>query len=247
MHMHTSLWLAGLTLLGAVVSAQESSRQQLVATGRLRAGINAGNALTQAIGAQLARELALRLGTEAVLIEYPNPGAVTEGVGKEWDIAFIASDPERTGDIAFTPAYMELDATYLVRDASSIRAVADVDRAGAKIATGRTSAYTLVLRRELTRAELIFPPEEEAVAGLQTGTITALAGLRFNLLQIAARVPGTRVLGDNITRAQQAIAVPKAHTAALAYVTSFVADVKANGFVAAAIRQTKLPGASVAP
>ena len=56
MHMHTSLWLAGLTLLGAVVSAQESSRQQLVATGRLRAGINAGNALTQAIGAQLARE-----------------------------------------------------------------------------------------------------------------------------------------------------------------------------------------------
>ena len=53
--------------------------------------------------------------------------------------------------------------------------------------------------------------------------------------------------GDHITRAQQAIAVPKGNTAALAYMTSFVDDVKKNGFVAAAIQQTRLPGASVAP
>jgi polar amino acid transport system substrate-binding protein len=247
MHVHTSLWLAALTVLGVVVSAQESSRQQLLPNGRLRAGINAGNALTSAVGAQLARELARRLGAEAVLIEYPDPGKVTEGAGRDWDIAFIAADPERTAAIAFTPPYVELDATYLVRDASTIRAVAGVDRAGATIATGRTSAYTLVLRRQLTRAALVFPTEADAVAGVQAGTITALAGLRFALLEIAARAPGTRVLADNITRAQQAIAVPKANTAALAFVTAFVAEVKANGFVAAAIRQTGLTGASVAP
>ena len=77
--------------------------------------------------------------------------------------------------------------------------------------------------------------------------MTAIAGLRFNLLDTAARVPGTRVLDDNITRAQQAIAVPKDNAAALAYVTSFVADVKQNGLVADAILQTGLPGATVAP
>jgi hypothetical protein len=145
MVMHTTLWVAGLAVLGIVVSAQDSSppspagsgaagRQQLLPTGTLRAGINAGNALTRAVGAQLARELARRLGAEAVLVEYPTPGAVTDAVGKEWDVAFIAADPERTGTLAFTPAYVELDATYLVRDAS-IRTVADVDRAGATIAT----------------------------------------------------------------------------------------------------------------
>jgi ABC-type amino acid transport substrate-binding protein len=225
----------------------DSMRQQLLTTGRLRAGINAGNALTRVVGTQMARELARRLGTEAVLIEYPTPGAVTEGVGRDWDVAFIAADPERTGAIAFTPPYVELDATYLVREASPIRAVADVDRTGAKIATGRTSAYTLVLRRELTRAELVFPTEQDAIAGLQAGTITALAGLRFGLLEIAKRVPGLRVLPGNITRAQQAIALPKANTAALAFVTAFVADVKANGFVAGAIRQTGFTGARVAP
>jgi polar amino acid transport system substrate-binding protein len=247
MHRHTPLLVTGLALVGAVVSAQEPHRQQLLSTGKLRAGINAGNALTRVVGAQLARELARRIGAEAVLIEYPTPGAVTDGVGKEWDVAFIAADPERAGAIAFTPAYVELDATYLVRDISAIRAVTDVDQAGATIATGRTSAYTLVLRRELKRAGLVFPSEDEAIAGIQAGTITALAGLRFGLLQIAARTPGTRVLPDNITRAQQAIGIPRANTAALAYVTSFVADVKANGFVAAAIQQTGLPGARVAP
>jgi polar amino acid transport system substrate-binding protein len=251
MPMQTTVWVAGVALLGAVALAQDISapdqrRQQLVPTGRLRAGINAGNALTRAVGAQLARELARRLGAEAVLIEYPTPGAVTDAVGKEWDVAFVAADPERTSTIAFTPAYVELDATYLVREAA-IRTVTDVDRAGARIATGRTSAYTFVLRRELKRAELVFPTEAEAIAGLQAGTITALAGLRFGLLEIAARVPGTRVLADNITRAQQAIAVPKANTAALAYVTAFVAEMKTNGFVAGAIRQTGLTGARVAP
>jgi polar amino acid transport system substrate-binding protein len=239
--------VAAFALLGTVLFAQEAGRQQLLATGRLRAGINAANALTRTVGAQLARELARRLGTEAVLIEYPSPGAVTDGVGTEWDIAFIAADPGRTETIAFTPAYVELDATYLVRDESAIRVVPEVDRAGSVIATGRTSAYTLVLSRELEAATFVFPSEEDAIAGLQTGTITALAGLRFNLLQIAARVPGTRVLPDNITRAHQAIAVPRANTAALAYVTSFVADVKTSGFVTTAIEQTGLAGVRVVP
>ena len=246
MFMQTPVWAVGFALFGMVASEQEPSRRQLLPTGRLRAGINAGNALTRTVGAQLARELARRLGTEAVLVEYPNPGALADGVGRHWDIAFIAADPERAGAIAFTPAYVHLDATYLVRD-DSIRSVADVDRAGAKIATGRTSAYTLVLKRQLMRAELVFPSDEDAIAGLLNGTVTAIAGLRFGLLETAARTPGTRVLGDNITRAQQAIAVPNGNTAALAYMTSFVDDVKKNGFVAAAIQQTGLPGASVAP
>ena len=243
--MQIPVWAAAFAVLGVLALAQDRSRQQLTPTGTLRAGINTGNALTRDVGAQLARELARRLAVEAVLVEYPNPGAVTDAVGKEWDIAFIAADPERTGAIAFTPAYVELDATYLVRDAS-IRSVADVDRPGAAIATGRTSAYTLVLRRQLTRAELVFPSHDDAIRGLLDGTVTAVAGLRFDLIETAGRIPGTRVLGDNIARAQQAIAVPKDNTAALAYVTAFVAEVKQNGFVATAIRQTGLAGVRVA-
>jgi polar amino acid transport system substrate-binding protein len=231
--------------MSTLAYGQDDARRQLLPKGSLRAGLNAGNALTRVVGAELARELGRRLKAEVVLTEYPTPGAVTDAAGTGWDIAFIAADPDRAKVIAFTPAYVELDATYLVRNDSPIRRVADADRDGVKIATGRTSAYTLVLRRELKRAELVFPTDAEAVAGLRAGTIAALAGLRFNHLELAARTPGTRVLADNITRAQQAIAVPRGNSAALAYVTSFLADVKRNGFVAEAIRKTGLSGATV--
>jgi hypothetical protein len=43
------------------------------------------------------------------------------------------------------------------------------------------------------------------------------------------------------------LAVPRANTAALAYVTSFVADVKTSGFVTTAIEQTGLAGVRVVP
>jgi polar amino acid transport system substrate-binding protein len=245
MRLYAVSWMIALALMTSLVSGQDEARSQLLPTGRLRAGLNAGNALTRAVGVELARELARRLKAEAVFSEYPNPGAVTDAVATGWDIAFIAADPDRAAAIAFTPAYVELDATYLVKNDSSIQRVADADRDGARIATGRTSAYTLVMRRELKRAELVFPPEDEAVAGLQSGAISALAGVRFGLLEIAARTPGVRVLPDNITRAQQAIAVPRANGAALAYVTSFLDDVKKSGFVAEAIKRTGLAGATV--
>jgi polar amino acid transport system substrate-binding protein len=245
MRLRHAPWMIGFVLMSTLVSGQDEARSQLLPTGRLRVALNAGNALTRVVGAELARELARRLKAEAVFREYPTPGAVTDAVGTGWDIAFIAADPDRAAAIAFTPAYVELDATYLVKNDSPIQRVADADRDGAKIATGRTSAYTLVLRRELKRAELVYPPEDEAVTGLQSGTIAALAGVRFGLLDIAARTPGTRVLPDNITRAQQAIAVPRPNGAALDYVTSFLADVKKSGFVAEAIKKTGLAGATV--
>jgi polar amino acid transport system substrate-binding protein len=245
MRLHAVPWVIGLVLMSTLVFGQEEARRQLVPTGSLRVGLNMGNALTRVVGAEIARELARRLKVEAVFREYPTPGAVTDAVGTGWDIAFIAADPDRAAAIVFTPPYVQLDATYLVRNDSPIQRVADADRDGAKIATGRTSAYTLVMRRELKRAELVFPPEDEAVTGLQNGTIAALAGVRFGLLAIAAKTPGTRVLADNITRAQQAIALPKANSAALDYVTSFLADVKKSGFVAEAIKRTGLAGATV--
>ena len=245
MRMNATAWMIGVVMTSILVSGQDEVRNQLLPTGRLRVGLNRGNALTRDVGAELGRELARRLKVEAVFREYPNPGAVTDAVGREWDIAFIAADPDRAAAIAFTPPYVELDATYLVRNDSPIQRVADADRDGAKIATGRTSAYTLVMRRELKRAELVYPAENEAVAGLQSGSIAAVAGLRFGLLEIAARTPGTRVLRDNITRAQQAIAVPRVNSAALDYVTSFLDDAKRTGFVAEAIRKTGLAGATV--
>src|SRR3954454_22649795 len=135
-----------------VLAQDDAVRRQLLPTGKLRVGLNSGNLLTRQVGTAIGRDLAGRLATDAVFVEYPTPGAVTDAVGKEWDIAFVAADPERMAAIAFTAPYVELDATYLVRDNSGINTVADADRAGVTIATAPTAAYTQVLKRDIRRA-----------------------------------------------------------------------------------------------
>lgn len=229
-----------------VLAQDGEARRQLTPTGKLRVGLNTNNRLTTAVGRDLGVELARRLSVEPVFVEYPAPGDVIEGVGRDWDLAFVAADPERETATAFTPPYVELEATYLVRGDSGIRTISDVDRAGVRIGTGATSAYTLVLKRELTRARLVFLTSAEAVEQLQQGRVEAIAGLRDALLQAARRVAGAVVLDGNITRAQQAVAVPKSHAAALAYVASFLDEVKRSGFLRESIRKTGFVGAAIA-
>ena len=236
-----------LTASISVLAQDGPLRRQLLPTGKLRVGLNSGNLLTTQVGTEIGRHLAQRLGTDAVFVQYPTPGAVTDAVSREWDVAFVAVDPDRMATIAFTPPYVELDATYLVRGDSDIHTVSDADRPGVTIATAATAAYTLVLKRDIRRATLVFPSNDEAITGLQAGTVSAVAGLRDTLLRSAARVPGSRVLADNITRAQQTVAVPKANAAALAYLTSYLQELKQSGFIADAVRRTNFVGASVVP
>jgi polar amino acid transport system substrate-binding protein len=239
--------VALLVIMSAAPIGQEAAvRQQLVPTGRLRVGLNAGNPLTRSFGADLSRELARRFGVDAVFVEYPTPGAVTEAAGTAWDIAFVAADPDRVGAVAFTPPYVEIEATYLVRGDSPVRSTGDIDRVGMRVATGTTSAYTLVLKREIQHAELVLVSNDEAVRMLAAGKVDAAAGLRFNLVAAASRVPGSRVLADSFTTAQQAIAVPSGHTAALAYLAAFVDEMKRSGFIADAIAKSGFAGARVA-
>ena len=48
-----------------------------------------------------------------------------------------------------------IEATYLIPPGSPIKAIADVDRKGVRIAISDRSAYDLYLTRELKHAELI--------------------------------------------------------------------------------------------
>jgi len=249
--MQTNLSLAVIALLLALASGASaqsvdpSVRQQLAPTGVLRVGLNGGNALTQAVGTELARELAKELGVQALFTTYSGPAVVVENV-QAWDIAFVAADPDRMATIAFTPAYVLLDATYLVRADSPIAKASDADRAGLKVAAGAGTAYALYLRRELKQAELVTTSTADGVKRVLAGELAGIAALRFDLLKIAAATPGLRVLPDNFTRAQQAVALPKANRAALDYMTTFLTRMKQSGLTAAAIARTGLPGATPA-
>ena len=123
-----------------------------------------------------------------------------------WDMAFLGIDPAREGEIGFTAAYLEIEATYLVPAGSRIATVADVDRGGVRVVAAARANYELFLTRELKRAELVRAPGHPAAFEiLQGGRADALAGLRQALLGLVERLPGSRVLDGRFMGVPQAI------------------------------------------
>ena len=254
--MRAAVVLIAFAVAGSLVRGQsDAARRQLMPTGVLRVGLNYGNIVLARRGVQgsepagvavdVAHELAKRLGTRAEFVGYDDAGSVVDAAGKSWDVAFVGRDPVRAKIVSFTTPYVAVEATYLVRADSAFRHVADVDRAGVKIAAGPRTAYGLFLGRTLKQAEMVPVTGDAAIAALQSGGVMAVAGLRSSLTITAADTKTLRVLPENITEIEQALAVPMANTAALQYLESFVSDVKRSGFVAAAVKRTGYSGASV--
>ena len=165
-----------------------------------------------------------------------------------WDVAFLGAEPQRANEIAFTAAYLEIPATYLVPAGSPIRSVADVDREGIRIAVSDKSAYELWLSRNIKHAQLIRTQGIDASFDLFVGQkMDALAGLKPRLLMDVTKLPGARLLDGQFTAVQQAIGTPKSRDAAAKYLRAFVEEVKASGLVAEAISKNAVKGVSVAP
>ena len=143
-----------------------NSKVELVPTGKLRVGVNLGNFLLvnkdpasgapRGIVPDLAQELGRRLGVQVELVTFAGAGETADGAKSgAWDVAFIGAEPQRAEQIAFTPAYLEIPATYLVPAGSPIQSLADVDRPGMRIAVSARSAYDLFLSRNLKQAALV--------------------------------------------------------------------------------------------
>ena len=232
-------------------------RSELAPTGKLRVGLNMSNVLLTAtdaatgkpkgLAADLGRELGKRLGVPVELIPFPNPGAVADAAKTGvWDVGFIGAEPQRASEIDFTAAYVEIEATYLVPAGSPIKAIADVDRPGNRIAISDRSAYDLYLTRHLKHAELIRARGDDVLKRFVSDKLEAMAGLRPGLVKSQASLAGSRILEGNFTAVQQAAGTPKGRPAGAKYLKAFIEDVKASGLVANLIEKHGVRGLTVA-
>jgi polar amino acid transport system substrate-binding protein len=230
----------------------------LAPTGRMRFGINHANPVLakrdpatgdlSGVAVDLARELGRRTGLAVELVGYDAAGKMVDGLkAGAWDIAFLAVDPGREGEISFTPPYIEIEGTYLVPSGSPLRAIADVDRDGIRIALAAGAAYDLFLSRNLKRAQPVRTPTPTAAFDLLVqGKVDALAGVKQTLITNAAKLPGARVLDGRFMAIGQAVGIPKGRDQGLEYLRDFIEDVKASGFVARAIEKAGVRGVAIA-
>lgn len=238
---------------------------QLAPSGTLRAAINLGNpVLAQrdagtgdlgGVSVDLARGLAGRLDVPLQLVPYDAAGKVFEALqSRAWDVAFLAIDPKRATEIAFTAPYVIIEGSYMVLRTSPLQAVADVDRAGVRIAVGNGSAYELFLSRTLQHAQLVrFATGSEAIAAFLRDGLDAVAGVKSPLQKFAQNRTDLRVMDGRFMAIEQAMGMPKgrgtpeAAGRALGFLRAFVEEAKASGLVAAGLARTGQQDAQVAP
>ncbi len=231
---------------------------QLAPHGVLRAGINMSNFLLvtgrtesgdpQGVSPSVAAAIAERLGVPVKYVPFPKPGELADQAGKDvWDIGLIGAEPARAEKIAFTAAYAEIEATYLVPAGSPLKMITDVDKPGIRIAVTARSAYDLWLERNIKHATLVRTDSLDSAYELfMAEKLDALAGLRPRLLTDAKNLPGANILAGQFTAVQQAVGTAKANAAAASWLHDFVEEAKASGLVSKFIAQHKVDGLSVA-
>jgi polar amino acid transport system substrate-binding protein len=182
-------------------------------------------------------------------VVFPAAGKVTEAVKTgTWDICFLAIEPKRAEVIDFTAPYVIIEGTYMAPVDSPLKVIADVDHAGVRIAVARGSAYDLFLTRTLHNATLVrYPSPPLALEGYLADKLDVAAGVKEQLVAFAATNSTFRVMDGHFQEIREAMGVPLSHTVGLAYLKTFVEEMKASGFVAKALERAGQYGAVVAP
>jgi polar amino acid transport system substrate-binding protein len=229
--------------------------RDLAPAGVLRASINLGNpvlaqgsaAAPAGVTVDLAREVAARL---AVPVEFAcfdaarkSFEALTSGAA---DLGFLAIEPARAAQVAFTAPYVVIEGVFAVPEGSPVWSPADVDRPGVRVGVKHGSAYDLYLTRTLRHAAVV--RGEDGVTAFETDGLEVAAGIRQPITAYAAAHPGVRVVAERFMEIRQAVATtPDRDPATVAFLHDLVEELKASGFVADALQRSGQPDASVAP
>lgn len=219
---------------------------ELAPEGVLQVAINLGNPVLaqfgpdgepQGVSVALAKALAEELGVSIAMRTFDAAGKVFAALEEgAWSLAFLAIDPVREAQIAFSEPYVLIEGTYLVSREAPFQQVEELDQTGLRLAVGKGAAYDLYLSRTLEYAELVRADTSAGAVDLfiEQG-LDAAAGVRLPLQKVADADSRYRVLDGAFTAIRQAMAVPRGREHAAAYVRDYVERQLRSGFVRGAL------------
>jgi polar amino acid transport system substrate-binding protein len=247
--------LAGATIASAQ-HVPDPRVADLVGAGKVRVGLfppqyskDPATGELKSVWVEIARALAARIGVQAVLLEHPTPPKVVECLkAGACDVVFLPFDARAAKDGDFSSPFIQFEYTLLVPPGSSIRSVADADRAGVRIAAVRNHASTNTLSPLLKQAKLVYAETPDPTFDLlRAGHADVMASTRNALLEYSTQLPGSQVLEERYGANLNRVVVPKDHAGRLAYINEFVEEAKASGLVQRAIDRGGPRGVQVAP
>lgn len=224
------------------MTIDQSIIKQFAPKGVMRVALNHGNRIlvgrdengvAKGISVGLAKALAKNLNVELQFVDYERAVDVSStATNDEWDVCFLAVDPERAKTIEFTEPYVGIEGAYLA-GAHCDAATSDVLVAsGAKVGTVQGSAYTLnLLRKPVAKSLIVYESILVALAALDAKEVVAIAGISTAMQREADKRTGSRVLSPAFMQIRQAMAMPRGRELACAYLKEFLADMANNGEV----------------
>lgn len=253
--------LTSLLLLFMTASSLTAQRTPLAKDDMIRAAYLASNpaqALKDPATGQprgvvpdLVRELERTRGVKVTLIGKPNPQGVIDAVRSgEAEIGFVAYNPERAGPVEFSKPYLLVHQTFIVKNDSAIKSIADIDRQGRKLGATRADSIALYLRRTLKQGQLLElddTSQNTIERLLQDGAIDAYGSNRQRLTDWTKTAKGVRLLSDDLYGVEQAIIVPGGRKDALDAANQFIDEVRKSGFLKASADKSGVVGITVAP
>ena len=226
-------------------------RGVFLATNPVQANINPQTGEVSGPAFDIVRELAGKVAVPFSVKGLDGVPAVMDAVSKGTaDVGFLAYDPTRAVQVAFTQPYSIGHNGYMVLRDSSIRNIADADRSGIRIGVGAGDAVDLHLSRTLKAAQIVRPTNrtiEEFVRLLTAKEIDAYAANIQRLTDAVSRASNLRLVPGSVLPVQQSIVVRKENTAAVSILNRSIDEMRDSGFLREAIARAKLAGVEVAP
>lgn len=214
--------------------------EDLAPTGVLRASINLGNPVLArgtpddpaGVTVDIAREVAARLDlpVEFVCFDAARKSFEAMTTGRA-DICFLAIEPAREAEVAFTEPYVVIEGVFAVPVDSPIRTVDDVDRPEVRIGVKQGSAYDLYLTRTLRHAVIV--RGDEGVGVFREQELDVAAGIREPMTAFVAANEDVRLIGERFMEIRQAVGTTKSRRPeTVRFLSDVVAELRDSGFVA---------------
>jgi polar amino acid transport system substrate-binding protein len=240
----------------AVVSdAGDQVTSDLAPSGVLRAAINLGNpvlaqgtaAAPAGVTVDITRELGRRLGRPVELVCFGAARLSLEALTQDRaDICFLANEPARAAEVAFTAPYVVIEGVYVVPEESALTTPADVDRDRIRVGVNQGSAYDLFLTRTLRQATLV--RGDDGLALFRDQHLEAGAGIRQAVTAFAAGHPGLRVIDERFMQIRQALGTTLTRApGTLRFLAMTIEELKASGFIRDALLRSGQDPAAAAP
>jgi polar amino acid transport system substrate-binding protein len=201
--------------------------------------------VTVDLGAAMAR----KLGVPVEFVPHLASGEIQNSAASgKWDVTFMPVDEERKKVVDFGNAYHLMQSTYLVAPGSKLGKIEDANTPGIRIGGVANTATFRAAQRNAPKATFVTVAGVDAALGaMNAGEIDCIALSREALSGLVSKIPDSRLLEGGFLNSSTAVAVPKCKPDALAYVSEFIEEAKANGLVRKALDAMNLQNSEVAP